>query len=124
MLVAAVHRVHGQSALAAEANHATGKDRAIALRQIERVHGLVIEPGCEPFPGGAFRPVGSQLNLRTFIIHPTLATHLRIKVLTSQCTGNPEYAGEQDADPRAATDCTTASQFAAQVRISEFQAFG
>ena len=77
----------------------------------------------DAFPGGAFRPVAPQLNLRTFTIHPTLATNLRLEVLTSQCTGNPLYAGEQDDDPRAATDCATASQFASQVRVAEFQAF-
>jgi extracellular elastinolytic metalloproteinase len=75
------------------------------------------------FPGGAFRPSASQLVLRTFRFDPVPATHLRLEVLTSQCTGNPLYAGEQDADPRAATDCTTASPFATQVRVAEFQAF-
>lgn len=75
------------------------------------------------FPGGAFRPTAPQLNLRTFRFDPVLATHLRLHVLTSQCTGGPLYAGEQDADPRAATDCATASQFAPVVRVAEFQAF-
>jgi len=78
----------------------------------------------DAFPGGAFRPVAPQLNLRTFDIHPTLATHLRIVVLSSQCTGNPLYAGEQDNDPRANTDCATASPFRDQVRIAEVQVFG
>jgi extracellular elastinolytic metalloproteinase len=77
----------------------------------------------DAFPGGAFRPVSPQLNLRSFTIHPTLATHLRIQVLASQCTGNPLYAGEQDNDPRAATDCATASGFRSQVRIAELQVF-
>jgi hypothetical protein len=77
----------------------------------------------DAFPAGAFRPVSSQLNLRTFHFNPVRATHLRIQVLSSQCTGNPRYAGEQDNDPTAATDCATASPFAAQVRIAEFQAF-
>ncbi|GII24099.1 hypothetical protein Pme01_36960 [Planosporangium mesophilum] len=77
----------------------------------------------DAFPGGKFRPTAPQLALRSFTFTPVLATHLRIKVLTSQCTGGPEYAGEQDADPSAATDCTTASPFAQQVRIAEFQAF-
>jgi len=75
------------------------------------------------FPGGAFRPVAPQINLRTFPITPVQATHLRIVVVTSQCTGNPLYAGEQDDDSRAATDCATASPFAQQVRIAEIQAF-
>jgi extracellular elastinolytic metalloproteinase len=75
------------------------------------------------FPGGAFRPTASQLNLRTFHFAPTRATHVRIVVLTSQCTGNPLYAGEQDNDPANATDCTANSPFATQVRISELQVF-
>jgi extracellular elastinolytic metalloproteinase len=77
----------------------------------------------DAFPAGRFRPVAPQLNLRSFTIHPTLATHLRLQVLSSQCTGNPLYAGEQDADPRAATDCAANSQFRQQVRIAEFQVF-
>jgi hypothetical protein len=70
------------------------------------------------FPAAAFRPTAPQLNLRTFHFAPTKATHVRIQVLTSQCTGNPQYAGEQDNDPAAATDCATNSPFAAQVRIA------
>ena len=75
------------------------------------------------FPAQAFRPVAPDLNLRQFTIPPTLATALRLRVLTSQCTGNPLYAGEQDSDPTAATDCAANSQFRTQVRIAEFQAF-
>ncbi len=48
---------------------------------------------------------------------------MRIQVLTSQCTGNPQYAGEQDNDPAAATDCAANSPFATQVRIAELQVF-
>ena len=77
----------------------------------------------DAFPGGAFRPTAPQLNLRTFHFNPVAATHLRLRVLASQCTGNPQYAGEQDNDPANLTDCTTASPFATQVRIAEFQAF-
>jgi hypothetical protein len=78
----------------------------------------------DAFPGGAFRPTAAQLTLRQFHLTPTVATHLRLQVLTSQCTGGPLYAGEQDADPAAATDCATASPAAPLVRIAEFQAFG
>ncbi|MGN9914513.1 M36 family metallopeptidase [Phytohabitans sp. LJ34] len=75
------------------------------------------------FPSFSFRPTAPTLNLRQFRFAPTPATHLRLEVVASQCTGNPSYAGEQDADPTAATDCATASPFATQVRVSEFQAF-
>jgi extracellular elastinolytic metalloproteinase len=77
----------------------------------------------DAFPTGGFRPFAPEINLRQFHLPPTTATHLRLRVLTSQCTGNPAYAGEQDADPAAATDCATASQFRDQVRIAEVQAF-
>jgi extracellular elastinolytic metalloproteinase len=77
----------------------------------------------DAFPSGNFRPTAPSLNLRQFRFTPTPATHLRLEVVASQCTGNPLYAGEQDADPAAATDCATASPFASQVRVSEFQAF-
>ena len=83
----------------------------------------VYRSASDAFPAGNFRPTASQLNLRTFSFAPTKATHLRIEVLSSQCTGNPRYAGEQDNDPAAATDCTANSPFATQVRIAEFQAF-
>jgi hypothetical protein len=76
----------------------------------------------DAFPGGAFRPKVTQLNLRSFNVRPTLATHVRLRVLHNQCTGGPIYAGEQDNDPRSTTDCsaTTAAQ---QVNAAEFQVF-
>jgi extracellular elastinolytic metalloproteinase len=83
----------------------------------------VFTSAANAFPAQAFRPVSPDLNLRQFSIPPTRATALRLRVLTSQCTGNPLYAGEQDQDPTAATDCATNSPFATQVRIAEFQAF-
>jgi hypothetical protein len=83
----------------------------------------VYQSPTDAFPAGAFRPSASQLNLRTFRFASTSATHLRLRVLTSQCTGNPRYAGEQDNDPAAATDCAANSPSAPVVRISEFQAF-
>ncbi|WP_245716207.1 M36 family metallopeptidase [Micromonospora humi] len=77
----------------------------------------------DAFPAVAPRPRAPELVLRSFDIPRTTATHLRVEVLTNQCTGAPDYAGEQDADPRAATDCATASPQAQNVRIAEFQAF-
>jgi extracellular elastinolytic metalloproteinase len=76
------------------------------------------------FPANVPRPTAPDLTNRSFKIPPTQATHLMIKVLTNQCTGAPEYAGEQDNDPRFTTDCATGNPVVAQtVRISEFQAF-
>jgi hypothetical protein len=81
------------------------------------------------FPGDAPRPVGPQLILRNFEVSKFKATHLRLRVLTSQCTGGPGYQGEQDADPANATDCdsnvssSTAASSRRFVRTAEIQAF-
>ncbi|MEU5860260.1 M36 family metallopeptidase [Nonomuraea sp. NPDC047529] len=69
------------------------------------------------------RPRGADLLVRSFRMPPTSATHLMLRVVSSQCTGNPRYAGEQDADPGSATDCATASPAREQVRAAEFQAY-
>jgi extracellular elastinolytic metalloproteinase len=98
-------------------------DATVADCTADASYHTVFTSAPDAFPGGAFRPVASQLNLRTFHVNPTRATHVRIQVLASQCTGGPRYAGEQDADPAAATDCTAASPFATQVRIAELQVF-
>jgi hypothetical protein len=98
-------------------------DASAADCAVDTSYRQVLRSTPDAFGGGAFRPVAPQLNLRTFHFNPTRATHLRIRVLASQCTGGPLYAGEQDADPAAATDCTAASPFAAQVRIAEVQVF-
>jgi extracellular elastinolytic metalloproteinase len=98
-------------------------DASVANCALDSSFRSVYRSASDAFPGGGFRPTAPQLNLRTFHFNPTRATHLRIRVLASQCTGGPLYAGEQDADPAAATDCTAASPFTTQVRIAEFQAF-
>ncbi|MDQ1659448.1 MAG: extracellular elastinolytic metalloproteinase [Cryptosporangiaceae bacterium] len=76
----------------------------------------------DAFPGGAFRPKVPQLGVRSFGVRPTYATHVRLKALTSQCTGNPMYAGEQDNDPRTTTACATSTE-GSQVQAAEFQVF-
>ena len=77
----------------------------------------------DAFPSVAPRPRAPELILRSFDIPDVDATHLRFEVVTNQCTGAPDYAGEQDADPRAGTDCTRNSAQAGIVRAAEFQAF-
>ena len=77
----------------------------------------------DAFPSIAPRPRAPELIIGSFDIPPTKATHLRFEVMTNQCTGAPDYAGEQDNDPRANTDCATASPQARNVRAAEFQAF-
>lgn len=77
----------------------------------------------DAFPAVAPRPRAPDLIIRSFDIPRTKATHLRLEVVTNQCTGTPDFAGEQDQDPRSDTDCTTASSQAFNVRAAELQAF-
>ncbi|MFF5175818.1 M36 family metallopeptidase [Micromonospora sp. NPDC000089] len=77
----------------------------------------------DAFPGGTYRPYTRDITLRSFRVPTTLATHVRLEVLASQCTGGPAYAGEQDDDPATTTDCATASPARDQVRVAEFQVF-
>ncbi|GAA3444088.1 M36 family metallopeptidase [Planomonospora venezuelensis] len=69
------------------------------------------------------RPRGADLIVKSFRIPTTTATHLALRAVSTQCTGNPLYAGEQDNDPNSATDCATASPAREHVRAAEFQAF-
>jgi extracellular elastinolytic metalloproteinase len=76
------------------------------------------------FPADLPRPTAPDLIARSFKIPTTVATHLMVRVLTNQCTGTPEYAGNQHDDPRSTSDCVTGNPTVAQtVRIAEFQAF-
>jgi extracellular elastinolytic metalloproteinase len=114
------------------------QNRFTALRQF-RVLGCVAKGGVDctdardfrvaftspanAFPAQRPRPVAPQLTLRSFPIPQTAATHLRFEVVSSQCTGNPAFAGQQSRDPNVPTDCTTGSTISGQVRTAEFQAF-
>jgi extracellular elastinolytic metalloproteinase len=99
-------------------NAATGADCANSASYSP----VFTSPG-NAFPSTVPRPRGKDLIMRSFAVPTTNATHLRLQVVSSQCTGNSAYAGEQDADPRSTTDCTTGSAAAGQVRAAEFQAF-
>jgi extracellular elastinolytic metalloproteinase len=59
------------------------------------------------FPGGVFRPLVSQLNFRTFNVPSSSATHVQMRVVTNQCTGQPLYQGDQDNDPTLNSDCVS-----------------
>lgn len=76
----------------------------------------------DAFPAQAPRPVQPQLIMRKFDIPPTMATHLKLRVLTTQCTGNAAFLGEQDNDIQNNTDCA-ASPNGMISRATEFQVF-
>lgn len=59
------------------------------------------------FPGDVPRPLAPQLIFREFDVPDRQATHVRMVVLDNQCTGNPQYQGDQDNDPLVNSDCRT-----------------
>jgi extracellular elastinolytic metalloproteinase len=61
--------------------------------------------------------------MRSFNVPRTRATHVRLRVMTNQCTGTPGYLGDQDDDPANVTDCIAGSTQDDNVRAAELQVF-
>ena len=80
----------------------------------------ILQSKSDAFPAEPSRPVSGGLLLRTFNVSRTTATHVKLVVDTNQCTGNPDYHGEQDQDPANETDCR-ATAITNQVRVAELQ---
>ena len=80
----------------------------------------ILKSGKDAFPAKPPRPVAPDLLLRTFQIPTTTATHVKLVVVSNQCTGSSDFHGEQDQDPANATDCRTTA-IANQVRVAELQ---
>ena len=117
-----------------------GQNRFSALRAFElyacTAGADAGNPGCNPalaagwkrilksnkdaFPARPPRPVAPDLLLRTFQLPTTTATHVKLVVVSNQCTGSSDFHGEQDQDPANATDCRTTA-IANQVRVAELQ---
>ena len=60
--------------------------------------------------------------IKFFDVTPSNATHVRLRVLANQCTGNTLFQGEQDNDPLNATDCRSAAA-ALSVRAAELEVY-
>ena len=90
----------------------------------------------DAFPGVRPRPTAPDLRLRTFRFDGVDATHVRIRVRDSQCTGGPLYQAEANPshDPVFSNpDCDSEEQTpdhvvlappSDMVRIAELQVFG
>jgi hypothetical protein len=77
----------------------------------------------DAFPAVRPRPRAPNLIIRSFAISGS-ATHVRFVVLTNQCTGGPDFQGDQDDDPINVTDCSAGSVQDLTVRAAEVQVFG
>lgn len=76
------------------------------------------------FPAVTPRPTSPKLQMRSFDVPNVNARAIRLVAVENQCTGFKGYAGEQDNDPRNATDCKTASTRGTIVHAAELQVFG
>jgi extracellular elastinolytic metalloproteinase len=71
---------------------------------------VVYTSAADAFPGVRPRPLQPDLQLRNFVFsQPVKATHLQLRVLNTQCSGGPDFQGEQDSDPANSTDCMSAN---------------
>ena len=77
----------------------------------------------DAFPSVAPRPRVPELIMKSFTVPKTKATYVRLQVLTNQCTGTPDYQGDQDDDPLNVTDCEDGSTQDDNVRAAELQVF-
>ena len=83
----------------------------------------------DAFPGAAPRPVTPDLNLRSFDVPDTVATHVRLVVVSNQCTGVPLFSDNSlDTDPSSNSDCTLGNAGGVDamdqtVRAAELQVF-
>lgn len=77
----------------------------------------------DAFPGDLPRPSAPDLQLRSFVIPDTTATHLQLRVVTNQCTGGYAFHGDQDNDVLNNSDCVSGSTADNAVRAAEFQVF-
>jgi hypothetical protein len=84
---------------------------------------VVFTSAPDAFPGVQPRPRAPDLIVRSFDIPRTRASHIRLQVVTNQCTGGPDFQGDQDDDPRNITDCSAGSTQDLNVRAAELQVF-
>jgi extracellular elastinolytic metalloproteinase len=77
----------------------------------------------DAFPAVAPRPRAPDMLLRSFEIPRVKASYVTIRVVHNQCTGGPDFQGDQDDDPANTTDCEEGSPQDDIVRIAELQVF-
>jgi extracellular elastinolytic metalloproteinase len=84
---------------------------------------LVYTSPADAFPAVPHRPRTPHLIIRSFDVPHSTATHVRLRVVTNQCIGSPDFVGEKDNDPRAISDCISGSDQDLNVRAAELQVF-
>lgn len=78
----------------------------------------------DAFPGDGMRPTSPDLNAQSFAIPRSRATHVRLEVLSNQCTGGEDFQDDKDSDPANNSDCPTGAPTVARVvKAAELQVF-
>ncbi len=102
-------------------------DPATSINECDNETGIGFTPvftsADDAFDAGVPRPLAPDLIFKNFNVTNSMATHVRLVVLENQCTGTPEYQGEQDNDPLNNTDCKLFSGANDDVRVAELQVF-
>ncbi|MBK5305130.1 MAG: M36 family metallopeptidase [Frankiaceae bacterium] len=76
------------------------------------------------FPAQRPRPVAPDLIAREVALPKAItADAVKLVIRTSQCTGNPEYNTEEEADPVQPSACTSLAGYSTQVTVTELQLF-
>ncbi len=83
---------------------------------------LFVSPAAA-FPAVRPHPVAPDLAFRDFDVPDARATDVRLVVLQTQCSGNPAYHGEQEADPLSTSDCL-ASPKVRSAALAELMVYG
>jgi hypothetical protein len=79
-----------------------------------------VDSPADAFPSVRPRPVAPDATLRTFAAGGASATMVRLVVKTNQCTGAPDFQGDQDNDPTNNSDCQSSAN-ATKVRAAELE---
>jgi hypothetical protein len=79
-----------------------------------------LDSAADAFPSARPRPVAPDVNLRSFDLNDIAATMVRFVVKTNQCTGGPDFQGDQDNDPSNNSDCKSSGN-ATKVRAAELE---
>jgi hypothetical protein len=78
------------------------------------------DSAADAFPASRPRPTAADENLRSFDLKDVPATMVRLVVKTNQCTGGPDFQGDQDSDPSNDSDCQSSAN-ATKVRAAELE---
>jgi hypothetical protein len=104
------------------ASAANGATATVDCSQSAQFTSVFTSPA-DAFPARIPRPRAPELIMRSFAVPATQATHVRLRVLTNQCTGQTAYHGDLDDDPMNDADCRTGSAQDDNVRAAELQVF-